>query len=314
MNCLLVHNPEQGHSYHLAEVASALSGKFKTKFSVMTTDDELPKDTVDVVILWCAIRWWKANRAKLTGRPWVCAVSWCFDDLLDVTTPGMGQVDAGINSVVCNCKQYVLQTSAAFASSFALPPVYDPGFGMLPGYKASTMRSSFQFGTVLPNIVDRDFSQLILTRQLVDKHFGPDAAATKIVIMTRANERMRLPAELADLPMGTIDENAYKKMFYFIPVPRITDYRGGVMPAEILRALQEGTIPLMFNHPVLPHKLRYMRTFSSVKQYSEAIASVNETRMLNSDGVTVSGCKPEQLAIKLSEDYAEWLWHASKNV
>lgn len=307
MNCLFVHDPEQGHSHHIQEMVEVFNNRFKTNMLVIDVNDEndkLPTGVVDVVILWCAVRWWKRVKTQIGGRPWVCAISWCFDDLIDMTTPGMGQVDAGIHNVICNCKQYVTQASAAFSASFALAPVFD-----IPNQKPPR----YLFGTVLPNIKDRDFSQLLLTQRFIEKHYGKDEVNKKMLVVVKPGETMRLPEEL-DAAICPLSDDSYGMMRYFIPVPRITDYRGGVMPPELLQAVHCGAIPLMIRHPAIPDKLKGMRLFSSVKQYEDMIAGASGTNIAPERSSVPVGCKPLQLANKVKDDYAEWTWHAAKNV
>lgn len=279
----LIHDPSQGHSAQIENFAAALRTAMKVEVSVMwVTDLTTIEDPVEPegILLWCALRWYVRNRASIPGRPWVGALSWCFDDLMsiiaDKAVPGINLIDAGINALWTNCPAYVQQTSAAYQCTFNHKPL-----SSIPVFAAKRHK----FAAILPNVRDRDFSQLLWTlrrlKKLMPLRFNDGDCGPKICLSKGAQER--LPDQVVDLlgedniirvAHGEILESVYDMYEYVINVPRITDIRGGVVPPEIYLAIQHGCIPLVIHHPVWEGQLNGLHTFKSLTEYGEMLDRV----------------------------------------
>ena len=127
-------------------------------------------------------------------------------------------------------------------------------------------------GSVVFDVEDRDFSQLeytathigdpdkffvFVTKDLVDKlpngHF-----MNKVVAVERWDEKV-----------------AYALLDYYVPIPRLTDYRYKVCPPEIIQAMALGARPMLINHPALEPLFKYINlVFVSLESYQDAFYRV----------------------------------------
>ncbi len=303
MRCLLVHDSSQGHSNDLGILPPLLSDpcvvhEVEAPLVPTITDQEF-----DVIVLWCAVKWWKENKTRIKGRPWICAASWCFDDTTHLTTPGMGQVDAGVHFVITNCLEYVQQSGAAFSTYYALKPLYLS--------HPSTVALSL-FGTVLPNIKDRDFSQLIYTRSYLlamrdEKYVNENLA------IRRTDAAMRVPEILEPyVKTGPLHRlSGFSGIKYFIPAPRITDYRGGVFPPEIYEAVAYEATPLVIKHPVLERQTLSIPLYRNLTEYNAALDLAIEDKLT----ITRTDNYPtfstfHQVSHHIKSEHSKWLNYA----
>lgn len=280
-NWWVLHDPEQGHSSQIETFAGELSNALKRPVSCMWVCDNMTiEDTEkpDGVVLWCALRWYVHKRATIPGRPWIGAVSWCFDDLMslisDKSAPGINLIDAGVNSLWTNCPAYVQHTSAAYQCSFNLKP--------LKTKTSPPNDTRYSLGVVVPNISDRDFSQVLWTLKYLKANLGHLYELDGPNIYLSERETRRLPGEFLDwiapekvisLSPTALDE-IYRDLNYAIIPPRITDLRGGVVPPEIYQAISAGCGPLVIQHPVLAKQLEGVLTIRSLKQYACILSDI----------------------------------------
>lgn len=309
MNCLLIHDPKQGHSRDLHCLEDRLNERCVYYNVNNPFPTSLTEEVFGAVILWCSIRWWKENRIKIKGRPWVCAISWCFDDLMDVTTPGMGQIDAGVHCIITNCMEYVRQSSAAFETHFSLKP--------LEVAKPVGLFDKATFGTVLPNVKDRDFSQLIYTRSYLLAKLGEDYVNDHFLIRSLKTDDMRVPSVL--YPYVSENECGFSGIRYFIPAPRITDYRGGVFPPEIYEALARGCTPLLIKHPVLDRQTMGITTaYSNLYDYNSALDRAITGNLVIQKADREAHVEPyssfRSIANHVKSAYRKWVANAPSNV
>lgn len=273
----LVHDPEQGHSSQVDDFATVLQQTLKRTVAVMPVSHMAPElcEPPEGMVLWCALKWYLTNRHSIKGRPWMGALSWCFDDLMSVISdkslPGINLIDAGLNALWTNCPAYVQQTSSAYRCNFSFKPLNLP---------KKNENSRYILGVVLPNIADRDFSQLLWTLKYLKKSMGTHYDLDGPRIFLRASEPMRLPKEILDniketnvLRYETELDFLYGDLFHCIVPPRITDLRGGVVSPEIYQALLANCTPLVVTHPVWAQQLKgiNLRTYDSLKQYGKAL-------------------------------------------
>lgn len=193
----------------------------------------------DVILLLNAAHWHLANRMKYKGRPWLCTASFCFDDLRPVLELNAVS-DMGSNFFISNYPSFIKQVSAVLPAFFMFKPVIEI---------APTERTN-AIGCVLPSIVDRDLCLLERTRQVLTK---VDKVGL-LKIYTRIDDNMRLPESLRPYEMKFRqgqEEAVYQSLNGYVLAPRITDYRAGSVPSELIRACSWGCLPLVVYHPAL---------------------------------------------------------------
>jgi hypothetical protein len=160
------------------------------------------------------------------------------------------------------------------------------------------------FGTVLPNVVDRDFSQLKWTADFL----APEGHDAKLKIFISSAEKMRLPPSLDKYAVRVPDVfEHYQSIRYFIPAPRIIDYRGGILPPEVIQAAHNGCQPMMIFHPLLSKMESSLTLFRSLTAYGEGL----KTALNGDDAVTVSLAQdmcpaPRVLAEQVWTAYTRW--------
>jgi hypothetical protein len=207
----------------------------------------------DILLVLNALEYYMANRLSIPGRPWICAASFCYADLYTLYRGNVRLADTGINSILTNCAPYVEQASSVVPAKLCYSPVLPIAFTN----KASTI------GTFLPNVQDRDFSFLCWIYEKLKQRGMED----RFVIF-----KQRYPGDAADrmhqLPgnLNSIETFDVQLPDIYIPVPRITDYRAGVLPTELIQAWHSGCRPLVPFHPnIAPLKLRLYGSLTEIE-------------------------------------------------
>jgi hypothetical protein len=177
--------------------------------------------------------------------------------------------ETGITVVFSNCAHFVSQISHVMPAMFYWRP--------LPANLVPT-NTDRMIGCVLPNIVDRDFCLLDLAASAMNKAGRGD----KFVIYTRDNDDWKLPDSLEKYrkPYSVGGEAAaYQSIKFYIPAPRITDYRVGIVPPEIIRACAYGCQPLLIYHPALAPLQKIVNPIvTSLKDYKDHIKDICEVK------------------------------------
>lgn len=242
MEWLLAYSSEQTGHTGLAEALAASLGArlLNTDLSDAAWPDEAP----DALLLLNGLQWYLHNRLSLRGRPWVCAASYCFEDLRQLIELNANISDTGVHVLFHNCAEFMRRVSAAMPARFCWQPL-----SRVPVAREREREPGLcTVGTVLPNVMDRDFSQVLYTYQA----FLRAGAAERFVVYGRPNERMRLPEELR--PALRVYEDmvdAFDQLDYFVPAPRVNDYRIGIVPSEVVWAAHCGCVPLLIYHPLM---------------------------------------------------------------
>ncbi|MBV6342719.1 hypothetical protein [Candidatus Magnetobacterium casense] len=228
--------------------------------------DDIPPVDYDMIVLVDAIEWYFSHRFTLPGRPWVCLLSLHLESVIPILRGVSSAFDAGINAIFTNSPAFVSHMSAAIPTSFIWQPV-DRRFLSLPGGSRPV-----KFGTVIPNVIDRDFSQVLMTHA-----FLKSKGYTGVDVYLPESETMRLPDEAGN-QVKVSDANlfdAFSQVEYYIPAPRITDLRGGIIPTELMQAFASGCIPLVFFHPLLnPLKDMVSPLFTSLESYKASVGHI----------------------------------------
>lgn len=190
----------------------------------------------DIILVIDATEWYIKNKLKLKGRPWVCVMSFSFESLI----PFLSVVasDLGVHAMICNSGAFVAKCSAMLPTMFHWKPVP----------QSSLVGTHTTIGSVLPNVMDRDFCLIAYVYGFMHSRGIP----FKLFMAPGALES-RLPQELEGIQIETFTDEieVYKTLSYYVPAPRITDYRVGVIPPEMIKAMAYGCKPLSMWHPSL---------------------------------------------------------------
>jgi len=268
MRTALVYSESQlGFDPAVQEFLEALFSNyhFKSVSEVIKADDGKGIiEACDVIILIDSLEWYLANKLKIKGRPWVCMLSFCFEPNITLMTNPINET--GIAVVISSCAHFVNQVSHVLPAMFAWRPV--------PSNASPSKFEPEIIGCVLPNTFDRDFCLLDMAAKIKDSL----CSETKFEIFAREDDKYKLPASLEiyrhTYPPGE-EAKAYQSIKFYIPAPRITDYRVGIVPPEIIRACTYGCQPLLIYHPALaPLQACVNPMFTSIKDYKARLNEV----------------------------------------
>jgi len=229
----------------LDELAEALATRLNARFlDVDAPGAAWPGADAEAVLLLNGMKWFMHNRLSIPGRPWICAASFCFEDLRHLIELNSNMADTGIHVLFSNCAEFVRHVSAAMSAKFC----WKPFAGTMVERETVGADDVLLVGTVLPNIQDRDFSQVLYTYRA----FKAAGAEERFKVLVRTDEKMRLPEELRPAAQAYSDISiAFHVLDYFVPAPRINDYRVGIVPSEVIWAAQCGCVPLLIYHPLM---------------------------------------------------------------
>lgn len=245
MNILVLHSSQQmGPDPVVGAICQEFSGQAGNKVVAVDVDDDVrpvSQTEFNLVVILSALDWFLRERLAIGGRFTACAASFGLDDFLSLMRVNLQLHELGLKAVYSNCAQGVRQVTAAVPVKFVYKPVT-----VLKPPPLTPANPPVVFGTVLPNVADRDFSQVKWTRDFVKKNNGSD-----FKIYISKSEKMRLPADLEECAVRVTDNvfQYFGAVKYFVPAPRITDYRAGVIPPEIIQAMASGSKPLLIGHP-----------------------------------------------------------------
>lgn len=233
---------------HLGEVICAefVRGS-QTSCTLIDSDSQEDLNTLDpehnkpdIVIVLESMDAFISHRLRIGGRPWVLAASFTFDDIYTLYSNRLALTELGIDAFVSNCAVFLKNMTAVIPSSFCWRPV--------PSVMTQSEPHCELIGTILDNLLDRDFSLVDHAFKVLEEN---DLSSKAVVYCHPRIERDRLPERLAKYAVNQHSSD-WHSLKYYLPAPRITDLRGGVVPSEILKALAYGCHPLCFAHNALP--------------------------------------------------------------
>jgi len=196
----------------------------------------------DIVVVLESLDAYISHRLRIGGRPWVLVASFTFDDVYSLYSNTLSLPELGIDAFVSNCQTFLKNMTSMIPSRFCWRPV--------PTLPLAEERGR-DIGLVLNNLLDRDFA-LVDHAAKVLKGAGLD---DKLAVYYHDRvDKDRLPGRVRDYAISYSGDGAqqWSMLKYFLPAPRITDLRGGVVPTEILKALAYGCHPITMVHNALP--------------------------------------------------------------
>lgn len=218
----------------------------------------------DLVLTLDASRWYFRNRLAIRGQYTAYLGSFCMGDLYRILEQQESLADLGVGSVFTNCFAFSQQVNPGVPVVYLWKP-------MVPIARDPKAPKQFPFGTVIPNIADRDFSLVAL----VAKWVKANGKGVPFPIFVPDSERARLPKALEEFRVPVLPSALFACWTYihnYIPAIRITDYRGGVVPAELIQAIMAGVPPVIIAHPiVVPLEGTVEPLYSSLTQLRAAL-------------------------------------------
>ena len=310
MNILIVHSTEQwGHDNVLGPFIDCLATPpsyitSKANFITLDADENEVVDLSDVVfdVVLCinAMPWYLKNRTAFKGRPWVGTISFAAHDLHEFLRNINAATDLGINAMFTNCANFVKQCSAVWPVAFTLRP------SVYTAVPQKERKRRAKFGSILPNIVDRDFSQIELTiRYLKELNYKDEFA-----LWIHEDEKRKLPEGLEEVALVGEDlTSLYGIIDYIIPAPRISDLRIGTPPSEVLEAVARGCKPLLFTNPRVNALDKYVSPhFTSLSSYKDAIKSILAgNHIIELQDVTALLPVPAVVSAQIWTAYVRWI-------
>lgn len=210
---------------------------------------------VEIIILFDCIEDYLANRLHVRGRPWVCAVSTVFADLYSTYRTGLSADEMNIHLILSNCQTFVDNSKglAKFLNPIWHLEITDPF--PVPDHNPICM-----FSCNVPNIEDRDWSLVKYISERTEKNRLPP-----VIIGRNLGSGQEIPSVRGN-PLGLEERSTFVPGHFEVIAPRITDYRAGVIPYEIMVHLQFGRRVLACKHQILEPVLPYLHIFESLKE------------------------------------------------
>lgn len=239
----------------------------------------------DSLLVLNALESYMGWRFSIPGRPWVCVASFCYADLYTLYRGSVRLDETGINMVLTNCSYYVERASVAVPAKLCYSPVYP--------FRLLQDSDNKSIGTVLPNVVDRDFSLVSWVYEKVKQRGMED----RFVIFQEYNgDSSRLPGDLHKVTKV----NNYPDIY--VPAPRITDYRSGVLPFELIQAWYTGCRTLVAFHPILePLNLKMYGSLAEIEQELDKFEAGEDLEPIG---------EPDKLFCPSVEDFVEEVMQA----
>lgn len=297
-------------SKHLGrDAVSAELGKFYGTVAVpaesmadaFASDKELER----IILLDC-LEPYLANRLKVKGRPWVCLISSVFVDLYSTYRTGLKAGELNVHAIFSNCGTFVAgaQKQLNMRSSGEDAEI-DIRFSYRPVVRRDLM-PEYAFACSVPNVEDRDWS---LAKIVADGVCGKAVGPLAVCLPDGTLNRNRVPIDGASFILCVDDVDAR----YYVPAPRITDYRVGVIPHEMLSIMASGGIMLAVKHPVLTEVLPFLLGFDSLSALSEFLRSRSAKEIGEKSADVSASPLPEKFAPSLLDfatemDSARDLW------
>lgn len=275
MEILVLHDLEQlGHCDMIAEMRVALPQMPAFRDASVQLDyaddanlELIEKERYDAVILMDALQFYFRHRLRFQGRPWFCLVAFAGSTPLEFKKVNLP--DSGIHAVLSNCLPLVSQVGSVIPSSFCWQPR-----ALVSDVDPSVDRKSI--GCVLPNVADRDFC--LLDRVVTAYRHVPGAVAPAIFLSDSA--KGQVPESLREFVFRykhDLQRQCFNGLRYYVPAPRLTDYRSGVVPPDLVQAMAYGIRPLCIYHRVLAPLEPYLQMYRSLDEYDAAVAAAIST-------------------------------------
>jgi hypothetical protein len=245
MNILLVYSTRNmGYDPVIPAICDCLRGHSVTVGDMDDRGFKIERDPeeYELVLTMDASSWYFNNRLAIRGSFMACLSSFCMGDLYRILQqedlPGLG-----IGAIFSNCYAFQQQIKPGIPVFYTWKPV-------TPVMPDANAPKSFPFGTIIPNIADRDFSLVAL----VAKWVKVNGKGIPFPIFVPESERARLPSSLEEFRVPVGPSQLFECWTYlknYIPATRITDYRGGIIPVELVQAALSGVPPVIIAHPIV---------------------------------------------------------------
>ena len=256
------------------DVTVVLFDPVKMTADALRTEDQDHKvsgsiweNTWDIIVVYNAMEPYLANRFNIKGRPWICSASFHFEDTHTFYQGSIPIAEMGLDALFTNCQPFVERAAPHIPTKFMWPPLGHP-----EGYNG--YRLGYKIGSYVPNISDRDFSQIELCYQLLKSRglegnfsvFSPIADELKAAFPDAGFTESIIP-----------DKNTYGNIPFFVPAPRISDILYGVIDDVLLSAIMNGSKPLLIRHGKFPQLTEWIKPmFESVLELELKLISICE--------------------------------------
>jgi len=236
----------------------------------------------DLVVLFDeALQWFHNNRMVIPGRYLAVGASFRFLDAHSYLQSVGNLQDANLSALICNCPALVRGIAGGLPTTFSYRPIAQRLKEILP---------SVLFVSVVDKVCDQDFSLAVRTSKLVGDSYR---------IYCQAADVNKLPAELVKhaYSFDVQDEReCYAAGAAYIPTPRITDYRGAVIPVEYFKAARYSPRPLLIGHPLIAEAFKgRIDLLPSLKAFDYAVKEVIEGVQIKDKGEDLPSEVPSAL-------------------
>lgn len=220
-------------------------------------------DAVERIILFDCIGDYLENRLFVRGRPWVCAISTVFADLYSTYRTGLSVDEMNIHLILSNCKTFVDNSKGL--AKFAYPLWY----AKREYFPSKELDIRALFSCNVPNIEDRDWSLVDHIQKYLEKRGLPPVLIGRSSVFSSDFDSITTGKN----PLNLFESPSFVSGYFEIIAPRITDYRAGVIPHEILAHLGFRRRVIAMRHQVLEPISDYIYNFASLTALDAALST-----------------------------------------
>jgi len=237
-------------------------------------------------------------RSRIAGRFQSIGLSFKFGPLYRYFQYTNGLLDSGLAALICNCPSFVRRIGGALPAVFSYRPL-----ATAKPFLASSQR---HFVSVIDEVADQDFALAARVAGEVEKHKMQDDYR----IYCCSNDLEKLPSAVRQCAVScdlAKEPDLYAEGGAYIPTPRVTDYRGGVVPAEYFKALKWNRRPIFPGHQLLHETFPRWPLCKSVKEVDEAIDAAGKTEFTDFlTGLDADTVLPTE--VPTSKEFAVKIW------
>lgn len=231
---------------------------------VVSTKDEPRSDVeYDRVVLYDeAWLWFYRQRMKINGRFKVLAAPFRHADLLSMILTAGSPLNSGVDMFLTSSTSFIHQMTRDLPTM----PVWfmhRPSGSTEPVPKE---KRPVRFGTYVDAVEDQDFS---LVNRVKEKGGSVKIYVAAEEDLPKLPEAVRALGEVWALP-----GDPYHLIVNYVPAPRVTDYLGLLVPAELTRAAARGCKILAVAHEAVKPLSQYVPPVASLRELDEKIEAI----------------------------------------
>ena len=209
------------------------------------------------------------SRASFKGRPWVLSTVYRGSDIIRCHEKfGPNPMDWGVNALMVSSPHYVTAMPSLSNAIFCWRPEHPDGWVKGEDFE----KRKYLFGSVVDKVEDQDFC---LAARVARKYYDQ-----YVLFVGSEEEKEALPAEVKEFAVIRTKETGqgYSQFSFYVPTPRVTDCRCGMVPYEYIQAMMNGCWPLLISHPSIKPLEAVLGSYQSLNGFDSMLESAGQLR------------------------------------